>query len=190
MKILFLADLHDFNINNLNKIKDLEYDVCITLGDINKQILNTICNLVNTDIYGILGNHDTINLFDCTRIKDLAFKNININGINFAGIDGGVRYKRGMYVMYTQEELIDKCYNLNKCDILISHETGFNYIATDLVHEGFKAIDNFISENKPKYNIFGHYHKRMVFDKYDTKCICIYQCAILDTDTDNITYIF
>lgn len=190
MKILFLADLHDFNTDNLIKINGVEYDVCITLGDINKQILNYICNIVKTDIYGVLGNHDTIGLFNGTRIYDLAFKNVDINSISFAGLDGGVRYKRGAYVMYSQDEILGKMGSVEKCDILISHETGYHFLADDLVHEGFLGIDNFLKECKPKYNIFGHFHQRLKFNKYDTKCICVYQCMIFDTDNGSIQYIF
>lgn len=191
MKILFIADLHDFNLNNLNKIKDLKYDICILLGDISKKHLDIIKQIVNNDIlYGIVGNHDTFDLLSHNGINDLNLKNICINGINIAGISGGVKYKYGMYAMLTQEQLIEKIKTLKKSDILVSHETGYHYILDDLAHEGFIGIDTYIKDNEPKYNIFGHYHKNLNFLKYKTKCICIYQCAIFDYDTGTTNIIF
>lgn len=190
MKILFFADLHHFDYDNLEKIKNLNYDICITLGDINKQILLALRREVSKDIYGVLGNHDTFGLFDGTGIIDLAFKNTKIQDIMFCGIDGGSRYKRGNYVMYKQEELLEKTKDLSECDILISHETGFHYLKDDVVHEGFVAIDDYIKKFKPKYSIFGHYHQNLEFEKFDTKFICIYQCAIFDTDSGSVEYIF
>ena len=190
MKILFIADLHDFVYENINNIVNLDFDYCMLLGDINKVHVLYISNIIKKPCFGIVGNHDMFNTLDGTGIENIAFKTINLDGYNILGIDGGIRYKRGMYAMYTQEELLEKCNNLPKVDILISHETGYHYLKDDLVHEGFKAIDEYILKNEPKYNIFGHYHQQYNFMKNNTRCICVYQFIILDVDTGNIEYIF
>ena len=190
MKILFLADLHDFNINNLNKIDNLEYDLCILLGDITKKSLDVIKSKITTPLYGITGNHDDINLLNRCGIEDISFKTININNISICGIPGGVRYKRGMYSMFTQEEMTQKIKNLDNCDMLISHESGYHYINTDISHEGFIAIDKYIKEKCPIYNIFGHHHQQKYFEIHNTKCYCVYQCSILDYDLGKINNIF
>lgn len=166
MNILFIADLHQLEIENLKKIYNYQFDLCILLGDICKKYLDLIKLIVDNDkLYGITGNHDTFNLLETNKIKDLNLKIIEKNEIKIGGISGGVRYKRGMYAMLSQEELLKNIGQLQQCDILISHETGYNYIKTDLAHEGFKAIDNYINLYKPQYNIFGHYHKNLIFKK-------------------------
>lgn len=191
MDILFLADLHDINYDNLNKIRDLKYDICILLGDIPKSGLNYIKTLISNDkLYGITGNHDTFSLLEQSDIVDLNLKTITINNIKIAGISGGVKYKHGMYAMLTQNDMLEKIKNLEKCDLLISHETGYHYIRDDLAHEGFLGIDKYIQENNPKYNIFGHYHENLYFEKYNTKCICVYQCSIFNCENGNIINIF
>lgn len=137
MNILFIADLHYLNTDNLEKIKNLSYDICILLGDIPKKYLDAIKEVVdNNKLYGITGNHDTFNLLEKNNINDIDMKIININGIKIAGISGGVKYKFGMYAMLKQEELLEKITNLQKCDILVSHETGYHYLKEDIAHEG------------------------------------------------------
>lgn len=191
MKILFLADLHDVNIDNLEKINNLSYDACILLGDIQKKGLDIIKTKINNNkLYGITGNHEDLELLKRCGITDISFDLINIGDLSFYGIPGSVRYKRGMYSMFTQDELAEKIKNSKACDILISHESGYHYIDTDMVHEGFIAIDEYIKQYQPKYNIFGHHHKQLYFKKHNTNCICIYQCSILDTNTGELINIF
>lgn len=191
MKILLIADLHDLNYENLNKIDDIEFDICILLGDILKKYLDAIKSKIDiSKIYGITGNHDTFNLLQTNGINDIDMKIINFDNLKIAGISGGVRYKRGMYAMLTQEEMNEKIKELDKCDILFSHETGYHYLRDDDAHQGFIAIDEYIKKYEPKYNIFGHYHINNSFQKYNTKCICIYQCALFDTEIDKIYNIF
>lgn len=190
MNILFIADLHDINYENLDKIKLFNYDVCILLGDISKKGLLYIKSIVNKQIYGITGNHDTFELLKQSDIEDINLKTIDVGSIKVAGLSGGVKYKAGMYAMLTQEQMKNNVKLLDKCDILISHETGYHYIETDKAHEGFIAIDQYIQSFSPKYNIFGHYHKNLNFQKYNTNCICIYQCALFNYDLGNISIIF
>ena len=191
MNILFIADLHYLNIDNLEKIKNLSYDICILLGDIPKKYLDAIKEVVNNNkLYGITGNHDTFNLLEKNNINDINMKIININGIKIAGISGGVKYKFGMYAMLGQEELLEKITNLQKCDILVSHETGYHYLKEDIAHEGFIAIDDYLKTYNPKYHIFGHYHNNYFFIKYNTSCYCVFQCSLLNYESGEMINIF
>ena len=117
-------------------------------------------------------------------------KIININGIKIAGISGGVKYKFGMYAMLKQEELLEKITNLQKCDILISHETGYHYLKEDIAHEGFIAIDDYLKTHNPKYHIFGHYHNNYFFIKHNTSCYCVFQCGLLNYESGEMINIF
>jgi Icc-related predicted phosphoesterase len=191
MKILLIADLHDINENNIKKIKNIEYDICFLLGDINNQGLSLLKKYIDLEkTVGITGNHEDFGLLKRNNIQDINLKMMNFNGINIFGISGSVRYKRGMYSLYTQDELssLIDVDNMPKCDILISHESGFHFISDDTTHEGFKIIDQILQKNQPKYNLFGHHHQNLSFVKYNTQCICTYQCNILDFDTGEITH--
>ena len=191
MKILFLADLHDTNYDNLNKIKQLDFDICILLGDINMSNLRYITSIVdNEKLFGIVGNHDTFDMLNRVNIYDLNNKVIDINGIKICGFGGGVKYKHGMYAMLSQDDAKKQIEVLSSCDIFVTHETGYHYIKTDLAHEGFIGIDEYINKYSPKYNVFGHYHQNLDFMKNTTRCICVYQCSILDTKENQIKNIF
>lgn len=193
MKILLIADLHDINEENIKKINNIQYDICFLLGDINNQGLNLLKKYLDlSKTFGVTGNHEDFGLLKRNNIQDINLKMININGINIFGISGSVRYKRGMYSLYTQNELNEliKIQNISKCDILISHESGYHFIANDIPHEGFQIISNIIETIQPKYNLFGHHHKNLSFMKQNTQCICTYQCNLLDYDTGQIINIF
>ncbi|MBR0484478.1 MAG: hypothetical protein IJJ69_06860 [Oscillospiraceae bacterium] len=79
IKILAIADLHWFTSEELSKIKDAEYDICVLLSDIPIDAIRSIKNLNGEKpIIGI-----------------------------FAGLSGSSRYKSGNYPMLDQKESIE-----------------------------------------------------------------------------------
>lgn len=75
--ILHLSDLHvdmNFDVTRelTNRVKDLEYDICVltgdyralTFGEIDKTLegMEILCKQLKKPVYGILGNHDSIRL--------------------------------------------------------------------------------------------------------------------------------
>lgn len=75
--ILHLTDLHvDMGIDTVSAIatliKDLHYDICVLTGDYRAKTfgpytdtlleMNRLCGSINKDMYGVLGNHDTIRM--------------------------------------------------------------------------------------------------------------------------------
>lgn len=207
MKFLIFSDLHNFDADNLKKIDNLEYDAIVFLGDVDARDLSRIsCMYQTKPIYGILGNHDTTDIIDkantlisiffgfvfrntkCHFIENFNLEKVDFNGISFFGIEGCVKYKEKQ-VGFTQEEA--NKFNIPKVDILFSHDTGYQYMGrTNKAHEGFRVIDKYLKEQKPKYHIFGHYHENKEFNMYDTKCFCVVGCNLFDTETGIMKNIF
>lgn len=180
MKILAIADLHDWNKNELELIRDLKYDCCCLLGDIPDKALEIIKQLVQKPLFGVLGNHDELSTLSRCGITNLDGKSIIINGVTITGLGGSHRYKNGEYPMQTQKESIAAAALCPPGDILISHDTAYHAMKRlDNAHCGLKGISRYILKNKPQLNIYGHYHenKRLKFKRCDL--ICVYRCAII-----------
>ena len=193
MDILIISDLHSLELNNLEKLNNIDYDICFLLGDIDKKRLDLLRTKLDlTKTYGVVGNHDASNTLTSSGFVDLDGKCINVKGINIVGLGYGVKYKSGMYAMRTQDEMLDLVSKLSieSCDILISHDTEYRMITDDKSHEGFLGITKFIEKYKPKYNLFGHHHRNLRFFQNGTDYICTYQCNLLNYETGMITNIF
>ena len=191
MRILCISDLHSQLKNNeIEVIKAGHYDLCLCLGDIPKQALDNIISNLDVPIMGVMGNHDDPRFFDGLPIINLHNKNVGFGNLRFAGIEGSNRYKQGNYVMHSQEEIHQVYRNLQKADILVSHDTGYQYLGKDNAHIGFKGISKYIFWKRPKLHIFGHYHQPMKFKKGSTTCICVYRCCLIDTDIKEFQQLF
>ena len=204
MKILLFADLHQFNIDNLEKIKD-DFDIIVFLGDISASTIKAIINrFPEKKSYGILGNHDSKSIFQSInnqieienilmgtqkhKVIDLNLRKEELNEITFTGLEGSVKYKEHM-IGYTQEEANNL--TIPSADILLSHDSGYKWMDRyDEVHQGYEAISSYIIINKPKIHIFGHYHINKKFQIEQTSIYCIYGCSILDIETNNLEKIF
>ncbi|MBQ9658786.1 MAG: hypothetical protein IJV31_08490 [Clostridia bacterium] len=89
ISILVIADCHHLKEEEIAKVENLQYDVCLLLGDINGNYLDMILNYVPIEkIYGILGNHDEYGLLESRNIANIHSKIININGIKILGFEG------------------------------------------------------------------------------------------------------
>ncbi|MCD6113316.1 MAG: metallophosphoesterase family protein [Bacteroidales bacterium] len=114
--ILHLSDLHTDSIKELediiiNKIKNLNVDVCFITGDFRKDITGSIKNIIKITkkitsninakdgIYAVLGNHDTYLMTDYEeelKLKFLINESVSINRgkdkITVTGTDDPYRY--------------------------------------------------------------------------------------------------
>ena len=192
LNILIFSDLHNHIDKEIDKIKNIPYDYCFILGDISVYNLKMILKYIDKQkIYAVLGNHDDLELLDKFGIKNIHGTMINLNDIKIVGFSGSFKYKNSNTAMFNQKESIEIFKLLPAADILISHDTGYRLMNfKDSAHQGFKGITKYIEKHKPKLNLFGHYHRNTDFKYKNTKCICIYQCAILDTTDFSISHIF
>ena len=186
IRIMFIADTHDtlyYHKEMQEFIKnEPNVDVYILLGDHSAWECDFFKeNIPNDKLFGIVGNHDPWNRLTDSGITDINKKVININGIKIAGLAGSTKYKEGNYGMYSQEEALEIAENLEKADILITHDKPYLEEENDYVHNGLKGITYYIYKNKVPYHFHGHLHfesERIL--KNGTKSQCIYKIKVLE----------
>lgn len=185
ISILFITDTHNCLSNletYLKNIKNSDYDICITLGDISGNDFDIIKKYVPTDkLYGIVGNHDSFDALEQNGITNINGQVIECKGVKIAAIMGSNRYKHGDYGMLTQEESIALEQNMKSADILVSHDKSYIYDRHDNVHDGLKGITDYIYRNHIPLHIHGHLHEEYEETlKNGTKSICLYQIKLLE----------
>lgn len=187
INILVIADCHHLKEEEIVKVKKLQYDVCLLLGDINGNYLDIILKYVPIEkIYGILGNHDEYGLLESRNISNIHSKVININGIKILGFEGSSRYKTGNIPMYSQEESIKILRKCDIADILVSHDSPYKLYskANDKAHCGLKGITKYLKKNKIYLNIHGHHHINTDLTLSNgTNIIGVYRCAVIKFPT-------
>lgn len=207
IKILAIADLHNYITPYvLNTIEKTKYDFCILLGDIGERALSSLCSVLDLNkTYGILGNHDSFDLYQKFGIKELTFDSqVNLHAkyspITIKGLSGSVRYKQGNFPMLTQEESIKICtHEKGDCDIMFSHDFPYKFYCSgekgmfSSSHTGLQGISNYLQNiNCPKLLVHGHYHRntKTVYDRgvgYSQKSnplvIGVYGCVLINYKT-------
>ena len=95
INILIITDTHNclyYDDESIKKIKNAKYDVCLLLGDITNSDIYEILKIVpNEKIYGLLGNHDGLDRFEESKIRNLNGQVITINNVRIAGLQGSHR---------------------------------------------------------------------------------------------------
>lgn len=191
MTILAIADLHDWSVDELELIRDLEYDCCCLLGDIPDAALEIIKRIVQKPLFGVLGNHDELSTLSRCGIPNLDGKSVTVNGVTITGLGGSHRYKSGDYPMLTQKESIAAAKLCPKADILISHDTAYHVMRQlDSAHCGLKGISKYIAKNKPGLNICGHYHENTRKKYKHCDILCVYRCALVTFPENTAGIIF
>ena len=145
---------------SIEKIKNAQYDICLILGDVsNNDIIEVLKFVPYEKIYGLLGNHDGLDRFEESKIRNLNGKVITVNNVRIAGLQGSHRYKTGDYGMYTHEESIQLANEIPEADILVSHDRPFIKDNNDNVHDGLKGVTYYCYKNHVKLEIHGHLHE-------------------------------
>ena len=186
LDILVISDTHNCLNNNqeiLNKLqlyKDT-YDICLLLGDISGNDIEIILNYISTEkIYGILGNHDSLDKLDYYDITNIHGSVITINDVKIAGIQGSCKYKEGDYALYTHAESIKIAEEIEKADILISHDIPFVKNTNNKAHDGLIGLTYYIYKNNIPINLHGHLHNNDIkYLKNGTKVIGVYGCELI-----------
>lgn len=188
LKILFITDTHnclaytDKYITYLKSLKQSDYDICLILGDLSGADLDVIKRIIPKEkIYGIVGNHDSLNTLEVNNIKNINGKVIECKGVKIAAIMGSNRYKNGDYGMMTQEECLKLEQNMDTADILVSHDKAYIYDKHDNVHDGLKGITEYIYRNQIPLHIHGHLHEEFEENlKNGTRSICLFQVKLIE----------
>lgn len=198
MRILLFSDFHNaMDLHALGSVLSSlpDSDVAFTLGDISSSDLLSVKELIpNVPIYGICGNHDCAATLDLAGIPNIHGKFVEIGGLRVAGFGGSVRYKRGLYTMFSQKESLAIAESLPAADILISHDRSFIGSSPDLSaeftqnpHEGLVGITSYLRNERPFFHIHGHIHetKRYICNEINT--LSVYGAVLVNVVERNIT---
>lgn len=185
INILIITDTHNclyYDKESIEKIKNAKYDICLLLGDITNSDIYEILKLVPYDkIYGLLGNHDGLDRFEESKIRNINGQVITVNNVRIAGLQGSHRYKIGDYGMYSHEESIEIADKMPEADILVSHDRPFITDNNDNVHDGLKGVTYYCYKNHIKLEIHGHLHEETEeILKNGTRVIGKYKVDILN----------
>ena len=185
INILIITDTHNclyYDKESIEKIKNAKYDICLLLGDITNSDIYEILKIVPYDkIYGLLGNHDGLDRFEESKIRNLNGQVIIVNNVKIAGLQGSHRYKMGDYGMYSHEESIEIADKIPKAEILVSHDRPFLIDNNDNVHDGLKGVTYYCYKNHIKLEIHGHLHEESEeVLKNGTKVIGTYKVQLLN----------
>ena len=166
----------------MQKLNSSDFDICITLGDISGNDFDIIKKYIPINkLYGIVGNHDSLDALEQNGINNINGQVIECKGIKIAAIMGSNRYKNGDYGMMTQDECIELEQKMKEADILVSHDKAYIFDRHDNVHDGLKGITDYIYRNHIPLHIHGHLHEEYEETlKNGTKSICIYQIKMLE----------
>ena len=171
LRTFIVSDIHSPDSFQMMELKKAEYDLVLTLGDIPRDTLNYIL-FMSKEIqsYGVLGNHDPKEILSLNNIH---CKVVDYNGIRIGGFGGALKYKDEPN-HYTENEVTKNMQQMPPVDIFISHAAPFCVPdPDDTVHNGFKAFDNYMIRNKPKYWLHGHLGIRQHIRKFDTEIYSI-----------------
>lgn len=188
MKILAFADIHDgLKLSEIDIYRDMDFDMCIVLGDIDIMSLEVIKDIAGDKVViGVHGNHDPSEILLKSGIEDIHCLNKDVNGVRFVGFSGCLPYKQEENIyLYSQMQCSMMLDNwVDSADIIISHNSPYGiHDKDDFIHTGYKGIEEYILKHNPKYCIHGHQHinKVTVMDN-GTKVIGVYGISIIDID--------
>ncbi len=185
MKILAIADRPPREkIKSI--LKKTPVELICTLGDLDQFSLAELQDITNIPKLGVYGNHCSGSYLEPLGIANMHLKTFSYGGFLFGGFEGCVRYKNDPYAkMYTQEEAAELLKDFPRVDVMLVHcpPYGINDDPTDVSHQGYKALRDYVELQKPKYLLHGHTYpteETLVTHFSDTKIVYVYEDRIID----------
>ena len=198
MRVLVISNLYDISYDELDTSlieKKDDYDIIVLLGNIDintlKYIKYTLShNNIYKDIIGIEGNDDIEGVLESLEIKNIHMKCKSLHGKKFAGFSGSIKSNEpSTHPTYTQSQAYELLDTLDKCDVLISHNSPKGY-EESFMQTGFVALNEYIDTNNPCLCIHGHKHNNSISLYCDTYIIGISGIAIIDVDKFTIIKLY
>lgn len=157
MNVLAIADRKP-KIDIQDVVLQNNIELIITLGDLTREDLLPLEQIITIPKIGVYGNHDSGTYMPDLGIWDMHLKIWDYNGLRFGGFQGCVRYKENpAAIMYTQEEATQLMYGFPKVDIFLCHcpPRGIND-EEEVSHQGLNALKEYIEREQPKVLLHGH----------------------------------
>lgn len=183
MNILAIADRRP-NIDIQHVIRQNAVELVVTLGDLTREDLMQLEQVVTIPKIGVYGNHDSGMYMPELGIWDMHLKVWDYNGLRFGGFQGCVRYKENPdAIMCTQEEVSRLMAHFPKVDVFLCHcpPRGIND-EEEVAHQGFDALRDYIEREQPKVLLHGHTYpneENIVTQHGSTRIEYVYQYKIL-----------
>ena len=126
MDILTVADCHG-QLRERDLLKTLsgrKPDAVFFLGDNDADDIECVQEYVKKiPMFGVIGNHDYLNILEDYHIENLHRKVVNYDGFLLGGFGGTIKYKEdSSRLMFTNEESESILAGFPKVDILITHD--------------------------------------------------------------------
>lgn len=192
MKILAIADLHGFTLDEIDKIYRVNpknVDLVIWLGDNDSYVIEKIrTKFKDKKQIGVLGNYETHDNLTKNKILNIDKKYIEIENLSFVGFEGCFKENSNSYKYgYTQTESILTAFSLPKADVVVSHTSPMGINQNKPTHPGLIGISDYIKIHKPCLVLHGHQHINKKTIKGKTSVIGVFGAQIIDSETgDNI----
>ncbi len=157
MNILAIADRRP-KINIPEVVLDNSIDLIVTLGDLTREDILQLEQIVDIPKIGVYGNHDSGTYMPELGIWNMHMKVLDYRGLRFGGFQGCVRYKENPdAIMYTQEEASQMMASFPEVDVFICHcpPRGIND-EEEIAHQGFQALRDYIDYKQPRLLLHGH----------------------------------
>lgn len=158
LNLILISDIHSPDHFLLDEVNPQEFDLILTLGDIDEPTVDYILNQGRfVHVYGVYGNHDPKMI---PGLDSLDGKILFINGYKIGGISG-VNEHYSCDHSYSERAIAKKLKRLGPVDILVAHAPPYATSRNEgRKHQGFKALDEYILRYKPKYVFHGHLHRQ------------------------------
>lgn len=154
-----------------------EVDFVIGCGDLPYYYLEYVISSLNVPLFFVRGNHDKEIEYSVAGNRkgplggtDLHRRTFRHNSVLLAGIEGSLRYRKGLF-QYTQGEMWTHVFALlpglfgNKLkygrylDVFVTHAPPQGiHDDKDLAHQGINAFRWLIKVFQPAYHFHGHIH--------------------------------
>jgi uncharacterized protein len=177
MKILAISDIVVEFIYN-PKIRQLfhDLDLVIGCGDLPQYYLEFLVSTFDIPLLYVQGNHSQAEILEDSGGSnfhgsiDLHCKVKRINRYSFAGVEGCIRYKDGIF-QYSQFGMWLNVFRLvpalftnriisgRYLNVFISHASPWGiHDQPDYAHQGVKAFRWLLDRFQPDYHLHGHIH--------------------------------
>jgi Icc-related predicted phosphoesterase len=175
MKILAVSDVVvDWIYSPRIRLLLSDTDLAIGCGDLPSYYLEFIINSLDIPLFHVNGNHSIPQEKQSDRNSngsiDLHGRVMNQQGYTFAGVEGSLRYKNGLYqysqfgmwlniFMLVPSLLLNRIKYGRYLNVFVSHAPAWGiHDQSDLAHRGIKAFRWLLTQFQPDYHLHGHIH--------------------------------